>query len=138
MSELATSCALTVHTDEAIARFDPMRIASPQIPGEPQFAVRMRIGPDWFALAGNWMTEWERTAETKWRDRILAGVDSIMAMTFWLQTGQHSGLNPDIPGGAIGPLRGGGGAQVVGYDHGDRQADRYPRSVNKSRRASQL
>ena len=40
----------------------------------------MRIGPDWFALAGNWMTEWERTGETKWRDRILAGVDSIMAM----------------------------------------------------------
>ncbi len=107
---------LTVHTDEAIARFDPMRIASPPIPGEPQFAVRMRIGPDWFALAGNWMTEWERTAETKWRDRILAGVDSIMAMSFWLQTGQRSGLNPDIPGGAIGPLRGGGGAQVVGYD----------------------
>jgi hypothetical protein len=103
-------------TDEAIARFDPMRIASPQIPGEPQFAVRMRIGPDWFALAGNWMTEWERTGETKWRDRILAGVESILAMPYWLQTGQQNGLNPDLPGGAIGPLRGGGGAQVVGYD----------------------
>jgi hypothetical protein len=76
----------------------------------------MRIGPDWFALAGNWMTEWERTEDKKWRDRILAGVDSIMAMEYWLQTGQQSGLNPDIPGGSIGPLRGGGGAQVVGYD----------------------
>jgi hypothetical protein len=107
---------LMVHTDDAIAKFDPMRIASPQIPGEPQFAVRMRIGPDWFALAGNWMTEWERTEDTKWRDRILAGVDSIMAMEYWLQTGQQSGLNPDIPGGTIGPLRGGGGAQVVGYE----------------------
>jgi hypothetical protein len=32
------------------------------------------------------------------------------------QTGQRNGLNPDLPGGAIGPLRGGGGAQVVGYD----------------------
>jgi len=107
---------LMVHTDEAIAKFDPMRIASPQIPGEPQFAVRLRIGPDWFALAGNWMTEWERTENPKWRDRILAGVDSIMAMPYWLQTGQRNGLNPDLPGGAIGPLRGGGGAQVVGYD----------------------
>ena len=107
---------LMVHTDAAIARLDPMRIASPQIPGEPQFAVRMRIGPDWFALAGNWMTEWERTEDPKWRDRILAGVNSIMAMPFWLQTGQQNGLNPDLPGGAIGPLRGGGGAQVVGYD----------------------
>jgi hypothetical protein len=102
--------------DEAVARLDPMRLASPQIPGEPQFAARMRIGPDWFALAGNWMTEWERTGDVRWRDRILAGVDSIMAMPYWLQTGQRNGLNPDLPGGAIGPLRGGGGAQVVGYD----------------------
>jgi len=107
---------LTTRTDEAIKNYDPMRIASPQVPGEPQFAVRMRIGPDWFALAGNWMTEWERTADTRWRDRILAGVDSIMAMPFWLQTGQQNGPNPDLPGGAIGPLRGGGGAQIVGYD----------------------
>jgi len=106
----------TLQTDEAIAKFDPMRIASPPVPGEPQFAVRMRIGPDWFALAGNWMTEWERTEDTKWRDRILAGVDSIMAMPFWLQTGQRNGLNPDLPGSAVGPLRGGGGAQVVGFD----------------------
>jgi len=106
----------TLDTDKAIVKFDPMRIASPQIPGEPHFEARLRIGPDWFALAGNWMTEWERTGDTKWRDRILAGVDSIMAMPYWLQTGQRNGLNPDIPGGAIGPLRGGGGAQVVGYD----------------------
>jgi hypothetical protein len=105
-----------VQTDAAIAKFDPMRIASPPVPGEPEFAVRMRIGPDWFALAGNWMTEWERTGDTKWRDRTLAGVDSIMAMTFWLQTGQRNGLNPDLPGSAVGPLRGGGGAQVVGFD----------------------
>ncbi len=102
--------------DKAIEKFDPMRLASPQIPGEPQFAMRLRIGPDWFALAGNWMTEWERTEDTKWRDRILAGVDSIMAMPYWLQTGQRNGLNPDLPGGTIGPLRGGGGAQVVGFD----------------------
>lgn len=107
---------LTTQVEKAIEKFDPMRIAAPQIPGEPQFAMRLRIGPDWFALAGNWMTEWERTGDTRWRDRILAGVDSILAMPYWLQTGQRNGLNPDLPGGAIGPLRGGGGAQVVGFD----------------------
>ncbi|MEO6656106.1 MAG: hypothetical protein ABIO36_08490 [Pyrinomonadaceae bacterium] len=107
---------LMTHVEKAIAKFDPMRLASPQIPGEPQFEMRLRIGPDWFALASNWMTEWERTGDTKWRDRILAGVDSIMAMPYWLQTGQRNGLNPDLPGGGIGPLRGGGGAQVVGFD----------------------
>lgn len=107
---------LMTGVEKAIAKFDPMRIASPQIPGEPQFEMRLRIGPDWFALAGNWMTAWERTGDVRWRDRIINGVDSIMAMPYWLQTGQRNGLNPDIPGGAIGPLRGGGGAQVVGFD----------------------
>ena len=104
-----------VHSDEAIARYDPMRLASPQVPGEPQFPMRLRIGPDWFALVGNWLTEWERTGDNQWRDRILAGVDSIVAMPFWLQTGQLHGLNPDLPGGGIGKLKG-GGAQIVGYD----------------------
>jgi len=104
----------TLQSDAAAARFDPMRVAAPQIPGEPQFAARIRIGPDWFAFASNWMTEWERTGDTKWRDRILAGVDSIMAMPYWLQTGQKNGLNPDLGGGRIGPLR--SGTQLVGYD----------------------
>jgi hypothetical protein len=105
----------TLKSDVAAAKYDPMRVAAPQIPGEPQFAARIRIGPDWFALAGNWMTEWERTGDVRWRDRILAGVDSIVAMPFWLQTGQLNGLNPDLPGGGIGKLKG-GGAQIVGLD----------------------
>ncbi len=101
--------------DQAVVKYDPMREAEPPVPGEPTFPARIRIGPDWFALAGNWMTEWERTGDVKWRDRILAGVDSILAMPFWLQTGQLNGLNPDIPGGGIGRLKG-GGAQLVGFD----------------------
>ena len=102
-------------SDVAIAKYDPMRIAQPPIPGEPQFAARLRIGPDWFALAGNWMTEWERTGDRKWHDRILAGVDSIVAMPYWLQSGQLNGLNPNLPDGKIGPLHG-GGSMTVGYD----------------------
>jgi hypothetical protein len=105
----------TLRSDLAAAKFDPMRVAAPQVPGEPQFAARIRIGPDWFAFVGNWLTEWERTGDVQWRDRILAGVDSILAMPFWLQTGQLHGLNPDLPNGGIGKLKG-GGAQIVGYD----------------------
>jgi hypothetical protein len=70
----------------SIGNFDPMREAEPRTPGEPP--VRIRIGPDWFALAGNWMAEWERTNDTRWRDKILAGVDSIIAMPFGLETGK--------------------------------------------------
>ena len=68
--------------------------------------ARIRIGPDWFAFAGNWMTEWERTGDTRWRDRILAGVDSMLAMPYWLQSGQ---MNAQSNGRS-------GGTQMVGYD----------------------
>jgi hypothetical protein len=74
---------------QSIANFDPMREAEPKQPGEPP--VRLRIGPDWFALAGNWMAMWERTqgSEAKhWHDLILAGVDSILAMPYGLETGK--------------------------------------------------
>jgi len=87
----------------AVASYDPMREAEPRVPGEPP--VRIRIGPDWIALAGNWMTEWERTGDARWRDQILAGVDSIMTMAFWLETGRKN------VGGR------GGSAAVVGYDN---------------------
>jgi hypothetical protein len=101
--------------DMAAAKYDPMREAEPPVPGEPVYPARIRIGPDWFAFAGNWMTEWERTGDTQWRDRILKGVDSLMKMPYWLQSGQLHGLNPDLPSGGIGLLKG-GGAQLVGYD----------------------
>ncbi len=70
----------------AVANFDPMREAEPKLPGEPKY--RLRIGPDWFALAGNWMTAWERTGDKKWLNLILAGVDSIAAMPYGLETGK--------------------------------------------------
>jgi hypothetical protein len=104
-----------VKSDVAAVRFDPMREAEPPVPGEPVFPGRIRIGPDWFALAGNWMTEWERTGDAKWRDRILAGVDAIVKMPYWLETGQLYGLNPDRPNSGLQPIKG-PGAQLVGYD----------------------
>jgi hypothetical protein len=103
------------YSDLAAARYDPMREAEPPVPGEPVYPARIRLGPDWFALAGDWMTEWERTGNTTWRDRILAGVNAIVAMPYGLHTGQLNGLNPDRPDGSIGPLKG-GGSMTVGYD----------------------
>ncbi len=79
-----------VASDLAVARYNPMREVSPPVAGEPVLPAHLRIGPDWFALAGDWMTEWERTGDVQWRDRIVAGVDSIMAMPYWLETGQPS------------------------------------------------
>lgn len=105
----------TIHSDLAVIRYDPMREAQPVLPQDPKYPGRMRIGPDWFALVGNWMTEWERTGDVRWRNRILAGVDSILKMPYWIRSGVRDGLNPDIPNGGIGPLKG-GGSMTVGYD----------------------
>lgn len=105
----------TLRSDLAAVRFDPMREAQPVLPQDPAYPGRIRIGPDWFALAGNWLTEWERTGDPQWRDRILAGVDAILAMPYWLRSGVRNGLNPDLPNNRIGPLKG-GGSMTVGYD----------------------
>ena len=70
--------------------YDPMRLAQPITEAEKKIApTRVRLGPDWFAFLGNWMTEWERTGDTKWRDKILAGVQSLSAMPLGLRTGRN-------------------------------------------------
>lgn len=107
-------------SDKTAMNYDPMRLAQPPLPQDPKFPGRIRIGPDWLALAGNWMTEWERTGDTRWRDKILAGVDSILAMKYWMKSGVFNGLNPDLPKNPdgtpkLGPLKG-GGSMTVGYD----------------------
>jgi hypothetical protein len=40
----------------------------------------IRIGPDWLALASNWMAEWERTGDLRYQDYILTGMRDIGAM----------------------------------------------------------
>lgn len=69
--------------------FDPMRLAQPITEAEKKYPARLRAGPDWFAFAGNWATEWERTGDTKWRDKIIAGVESLYAMPYWLKSGRN-------------------------------------------------
>jgi hypothetical protein len=103
-----------LQADKAMVKYDPMRLAQPVLPQDPKYPGRIRLGPDWYVLAGNWMTEWERTGDPKWRQRIEAGVDSILQMPYWLRSGVHNGLNPDL-GGKIGPLKG-RGSMTVGYD----------------------
>jgi hypothetical protein len=38
------------------------------------------FGTDWCSLAAAWLTEWERTGATKWRDKILNGMRTIGAL----------------------------------------------------------
>ena len=72
--------------DYKIMEFDPMREAAPRTDPIP-YPGRMRGGPDWLACVGNWMTEWERTGNTHYRDKILAGMDSIAKMPYGFMSG---------------------------------------------------
>ena len=62
--------------DETIARIQPLRheLVRADVP------AIFRIGPDWIAMASNWMTEWERTGNTQYRDYVLTGMKCLGAV----------------------------------------------------------
>ena len=82
---------------------DPMRLASPQ-KGPLAYPARIRGGPDWLACVGNWMTEWERTGDTRYRDKILVGMDSIARMPYGFMTGPNTLYGYDPRTGKLYPL----------------------------------
>ena len=90
-----------LQASKSIIAFDPMREADPPRPGDEKFVARVRAGPDWLAIAGNWMTEWERTGDTQWRDRILAGMNSIASMAHGFRTGRNMLMGFDPATGVL-------------------------------------
>jgi len=74
MRELVTS-------DSALEAVDISRKLPPS-PGRerPRGVVASGFGTSWGAFLGAWLTEWERTGDPRWRDRILNGMNSIGAM----------------------------------------------------------
>ena len=85
-----------VNADYTSLQIDPMRLAQPITEAEKKYPARIRSGPDWLAFVSNWMTEWERTGDTRWRDKIIAGVESLQAMPYWFKSGKNlvNGYDP--------------------------------------------
>jgi hypothetical protein len=82
-----------IDADQALLNVDPLR-ELPGIAGDKENPTHVRIGPDWLALVSNWYTAWERTGDTKYRDRILAGMNSITAMPGKIMSGENYGYDP--------------------------------------------
>lgn len=82
--------------DQLLYTLDPMRLAQPRNADTPCTApARLRVGPDWVAYAGNWFTEWERTGNKHYMDKILTGMKSIAAMPHGLFSGPKAlGYDP--------------------------------------------
>ncbi|MBC9031873.1 twin-arginine translocation signal domain-containing protein [Sphingomonas sp. JC676] len=66
----------------------------------PDGQVFVQFGTTWGSLISAWLTEWERTRDTKWRDRIVTGMRSIATLKqgwfaggapFELKTGRFLG-----------------------------------------------
>jgi hypothetical protein len=81
--------------EQKLYTLDPMRLAQPRSEYPCTAPARLRIGPDWLAYAGNWMTEWERTGNIAYRDKIIAGMKSISALPNRIFTGPKAlGFDP--------------------------------------------
>ncbi|MGD0037781.1 MAG: DUF6250 domain-containing protein [Bacteroidota bacterium] len=78
-------------SNEAIGRIDPLRY----ILKKSTYQTHIRVGPDWLALVGNWMTEWERTGDARYRDRIMTGVSSFYEMPYGFFSGKDGAFGYD-------------------------------------------
>jgi hypothetical protein len=53
-----------------------------------------RSGPDWSSLVSNWMTQWERTKDTRYRDKITVGIEDIKSAPLQLSSGPDFEFDP--------------------------------------------
>jgi hypothetical protein len=83
--------ASVVASNKAIGEIDPLRL----ILEKSEYPTHARMGPDWLALVGNWMTEWERTGNTSERDKIMVGVKSLAKMPYGLFSGKGAAMGYD-------------------------------------------
>lgn len=78
----------SLDANEAFLDFDPLVRAQPRSQFPTQKPTRLRWGPDWTSLVGNWFTEWERTGEQKYLDLIHNGMESLSHLPNGLFTGK--------------------------------------------------
>jgi hypothetical protein len=94
--------------DQTFLALDPIRkIRKEPYKPDPR-ALGVGFGTDWGSLASAWFTEWERTGDAKWRDKLVAGMKSIGSLPHGFFT---SGALFDPETGAY-HLKGAGGVDV--------------------------
>jgi hypothetical protein len=83
-----------INADQALLKVDPLRELAPVANFATKYPTHVRIGPDWFALVSNWYTAWERTGDTKYRDKIMVGINCITAFPNGISSGENFGYDP--------------------------------------------
>ncbi len=59
------------------------------------YPTHARSGPDWSSFCSNWMTEWERTENRKYMDKIVTGIEDLKKTPFKLISGSDFEYNPE-------------------------------------------
>lgn len=75
--------------DLAMDTLDPMR----EFYSDDQFKTHARVGPDWSAFCSNWISEWERTEDLNYRDKILVGLQNLKDAPYGLLSGPTYGYD---------------------------------------------
>lgn len=76
--------------DYALMKLDPMRSYFDK---DDDF-THVRTGPDWSSFVSNWMTRWERFQDVTYRDKIIAGLNSIKEAPNRLSSGSTFKYSP--------------------------------------------
>jgi hypothetical protein len=76
--------------DYALLNLDPMREFYPNDP----YKTHVRVGPDWAAFTSNWLSEWESTGNTIYRDKIIKGIETLKKLPLRLLSGPTFGYDP--------------------------------------------
>lgn len=79
-----------VDADFRLVDVDPLRKIEPKT----KYPTHARVGPDWLAFCGNWLAAWERTGDTRYRDKMFAGMKSMAAMPHKMFSGRSYGYDP--------------------------------------------
>ncbi len=81
--------------DQKLDEVDPVRKIAGRVDKGP-WPARIGFGTDWGSLVANFMTEWERTGDVRWRNKLLRGMRGIAAMPHGFFTGS-GGYEPTGP-----------------------------------------
>ncbi|MFN3305465.1 MAG: Tat pathway signal sequence domain protein, partial [Roseateles sp.] len=84
-----------LHADAKMDEVDPVRKIAGRVDKGP-WPARIGFGTDWGSIVANTLTEWERTGDTRWRDKLLRGMKGIAAMPKGFFTGS-GGYEPSGP-----------------------------------------
>jgi hypothetical protein len=79
--------------DYKLDAVDPVRKIA-NAPSKGPYPARISFGTDWGSLAGNWLTEWERGGNPRYRDKLLQGMKDIAAMPHGFYSTNRAGYEP--------------------------------------------